>query len=223
MPRRYNSKETVELILSASMKLFHEKGFDKTSMQEIVEESGVSKGSIFHHFHSKEEILTAVIMGQAEAESRVICKWLGEIEPMTAKERMIALLDRFFEDADVGPDPLAVQVFKSPPMILAIMQESLKIIAPIYAKIFKEGIADGSITATLPEQCAEALVLLMNYWCNSLIFACDRENLLNRIRFVQQMMRGLGADVISDKHISQLMKLSENLNDGGLQNGINSN
>jgi len=217
MPRRYNSKETIELILSASMKLFNEKGFDKTSMQEIVDESGVSKGSIFHHFNSKEEILTAVIVSQAKEHDRIIRKWLDEMESVAAKEKMIALLDKTFEDTGVSE---GAQVLKSPQMTLAIMQESLKIIAPTYAKIFVEGMEDGSITTTRPNQCAEALVLLMNYWCNATIFECDTNSLLNRILFIQEMMRGLGADVISDKHISKFMELSKNLGGGGNQNGI---
>jgi len=223
MPRRYNSKETVALILSASMELFRKKGFDKTSMQEIVDESGVSKGSIFHHFHSKEEILTAVIVNQAKAHHQMICKWLDEIEHMTGKEKMIALLDRVFEDTNADVDTLGVQVMKSPRMILAIMQESLKITAPIYAKIFKEGMTDGSITTDLPDQCAEALVLLMNYWCNSIIFECDIAHLTQRILFVQQMMRQLGADVISDAHVSQFRKIFQNFNSGEVQNGIKDN
>ena len=222
MPRRYNSKETVELILSTSMKLFHEKGFDKTSMQEIVDASGVSKGSIFHHFRSKEEILTAVIVNQAKAHDQIIRKWLDEMEGVTAKEKMIALLDRVFEGADVGADPLDVQVLKSPQMILAIMQESLKIVAPTYAKIFKEAMKDGSLTTTRPDQCAEAFVLLMNYWCNPILFACDAQNLLDRILFLQQMMRSLGADVITDRHIAAFRKLSEALIDGGIEHGIDS-
>ena len=216
MPRRYNSKETVELILSASMKLFHEKGFDKTSMQEIVEESGVSKGSIFHHFDSKEEILTAGIVNQAKAHGQIIRTWLDELEGMTAKEKMIVLLDRVFEDTDV--DALSVRILKSPQLILAVMQESLKITAPTYAKIFKEGVEDGSITTVFPDQCAEALVLLMNYWCNSIIFECDLPHLTQRMLFVQQMMKQLGADVITDHHVSQLVKIFENF--GGSHDGI---
>jgi len=223
MPRRYNSKETIALILSAAMKCFNEKGFDKTSMQEIVTESGVSKGSIFHHFSSKEEILMAVIVNRAKAQDQVIRKWIDQLKGMTGKEKMIALLDRVFEDADVSPDALSVQIFKSPQMILATMQESLKIVAPTYAKIFKEGMEDGSIKTTLPNQCTEALVMLMNYWCNPIIFECDTENLLNRMLFTQQMMRALGADVITDNHVSQFMKLYKNLNNEEIQNGTDNN
>ncbi|MCL2857415.1 MAG: TetR/AcrR family transcriptional regulator [Oscillospiraceae bacterium] len=206
MPRRYNSKETIELILSASIKLFNEKGFDKTSMQEIVDESGVSKGSIFHHFNSKEEILTAVMVNQAKTYEQVILKWLGEVESMTAKEKMIAMLDKILEDADMGADALGKHVLKSPQMILAAMQESLKIAAPIYAQIFKEGTEDGSITTAYPEECAQVFTLLMNFWCDNAIFECSTKELCNRAVFFQQMMRDLGADVISDKHISQFIK-----------------
>ena len=219
MPRRYNSKETIELILAASMKLFSEKGFDKTSMQEIVDESGVSKGSIFHHFKSKEEILTTAIVNQAKAHEQILCQWLNGLDGMTGKEKMATLIDRLFEDVetDKTTERFGEQVFKSPQMILAIMQESLKIAAPIYAKILKEGIEDGSITVALPDECAEAFSLLINFWCDATIFQSSAEHVSKRLMFVQQMMRALGADVISDQHISQFIKLY-----GGLQNELNS-
>jgi len=211
MTRRYNSKETIELILSASMKLFNERGFDKTSMQAIVDKSGVSKGSIFHHFISKEDILMTVIIRKAETEHEQISKWLGEIKNMTAKEKLTVFLDKLFEDINTEDGHLNSQVLRSPQMVLITMQKSLKITAPIYANLFKEGVKDGSISTELPDQCAEALVLLMNFWCNTVIFECDKMNLFNRILFIQQMMRELGADIISDQHISQIMKLSEKL------------
>ena len=45
--------ETKERIMSVAFELFCSKGYDKVSMNEIVERSGVSKGGIFHHFESK--------------------------------------------------------------------------------------------------------------------------------------------------------------------------
>lgn len=216
MPRRYNSKETIELILSASSKLFVEKGFDKTSMQEIVDESGVSKGSIFHHFNSKEEILTAVMVDQAKAYEQVIRKWLNEIEGKTAKEKLIVLLDRMWEETDAGAIALDMQVLKSPQVILSAMQENLKILAPIYAQVFREGINDGSIVTDYPDEFAQVFTLLMDFWCESYIFECDISGLRNRLAFFQQMMRGLGADVITDKHISRFVKLFKSQNTGGM-------
>ena len=47
-------------ILEASGALFAEKGFDATTMQDIILRSGLSKGAIYHHFRSKEEIMQAL-------------------------------------------------------------------------------------------------------------------------------------------------------------------
>ena len=44
-------------ILEASGALFAEKGFDATTMQDIMARSGLLKGAIYHHFKSKEEIM----------------------------------------------------------------------------------------------------------------------------------------------------------------------
>ncbi|MCT4634051.1 MAG: TetR/AcrR family transcriptional regulator [Firmicutes bacterium] len=46
-----------EKILKASLKLFVEYGFHGTSIKNIVTESGVSNGGVYHHFSSKEKIV----------------------------------------------------------------------------------------------------------------------------------------------------------------------
>ena len=61
MARNKYPEETVNKILDVSMRLFLEKGFENTSMQDIVDGlGGLSKGAIYHHFKSKEDILGAV-------------------------------------------------------------------------------------------------------------------------------------------------------------------
>lgn len=54
MPR---SKGARQAILHAAIDLFAEFGYDATSVQQIVERAGVTKGALYHHFTSKEEIL----------------------------------------------------------------------------------------------------------------------------------------------------------------------
>lgn len=61
MARKNNPKQAIENIITISAKLFAEKGYDKTSMQDIVDALGMSKGGIFHHFKSKEDIFNAVM------------------------------------------------------------------------------------------------------------------------------------------------------------------
>ena len=50
MARNKYPEQTVEKILEVSLKLFSEKGYEKTTMQDIVNALGMSKGAIYHHF-----------------------------------------------------------------------------------------------------------------------------------------------------------------------------
>ena len=48
--------KTKRKIFETSMKLFAEKGYDATSIEEITSVVGVAKGTLYYHFSSKEEI-----------------------------------------------------------------------------------------------------------------------------------------------------------------------
>ena len=60
-PRRNRDKEqTIEDILGAARKLFSEKGLHGTSLRDLEQASGVSKGLILFHFESKEKLYAKV-------------------------------------------------------------------------------------------------------------------------------------------------------------------
>ena len=61
MARNKYPEITVEKILDVAQRLFLEKGYDNTTIQDIVNElGGLTKGAIYHHFKSKEEIIDAL-------------------------------------------------------------------------------------------------------------------------------------------------------------------
>lgn len=53
--------KTKRKIFEASLKLFSEKGYDATSIEEITATVGVAKGTLYYHFNSKEEIFNFLI------------------------------------------------------------------------------------------------------------------------------------------------------------------
>ncbi|MCQ2427946.1 MAG: TetR/AcrR family transcriptional regulator [Clostridia bacterium] len=55
MPKRTNS--TKSKIVEAAWQLFYEQGYDDTTIDEIIEKSCTSKGSFYHYFNGKEELL----------------------------------------------------------------------------------------------------------------------------------------------------------------------
>ena len=50
-------KNTKGKIVSAAWKLFYEQGYDETTVEEIIDESGTSKGSFYHYFEGKDSLL----------------------------------------------------------------------------------------------------------------------------------------------------------------------
>ncbi len=60
MNRRERKKQETRLnIMDCAVDLFQEKGFPKTSMEEIAETADVSKGTLYNYFQDKESILSA--------------------------------------------------------------------------------------------------------------------------------------------------------------------
>ena len=79
MARNKHPEETVEKILAVSAKLFMEKGYEHTTLQDIIDNlGGLTKGAIYHHFKGKEEILLASRTGW-ESRRRPGCGRSGTI------------------------------------------------------------------------------------------------------------------------------------------------
>ncbi len=55
-----NSRNTRSRIVSAAWDLFYENGYDATTVEEIVERSGTSKGSFYHYFAGKDALLSSL-------------------------------------------------------------------------------------------------------------------------------------------------------------------
>ncbi len=46
-----------EIIINAAWELFQEKGYEETTLKDIIERSGTSRGAFYHNFRSKEDVL----------------------------------------------------------------------------------------------------------------------------------------------------------------------
>jgi AcrR family transcriptional regulator len=66
-------------LLSVATRLFAERGFDRTSVQEIVEAAGVTKGAMYHYFDSKDDLLY-------EIYGRVLREQTERLEKVAATE-----------------------------------------------------------------------------------------------------------------------------------------
>jgi len=92
MARNKHPEETVDLILDASFRLFMNKGYEHTSIQDIINRlGGLSKGAIYHHFKSKEDILLAVTNRMTEESNRILAAICNRSD-LNGKEKLKAIL-----------------------------------------------------------------------------------------------------------------------------------
>ena len=88
MARNKHPEETVNLILDAAFRLFLEKGYEHTSIQDIIGQlGGLSKGAIYHHFKSKEDILIAVTDRMTAASNQMLAD-IRDRKDLTGKEKL---------------------------------------------------------------------------------------------------------------------------------------
>lgn len=70
MTQEERSEKSKQQILDAALKRFSHKGYGATSVRDIAEEAGLSKGNVYHHFPDKEAIFRALIDRYFEAMSQ---------------------------------------------------------------------------------------------------------------------------------------------------------
>lgn len=59
---RKNGRNTKGRIVSAAWKLFYDQGYEQTTVEDIIAESGTSKGSFYHYFEGKDALLETLSM-----------------------------------------------------------------------------------------------------------------------------------------------------------------
>jgi AcrR family transcriptional regulator len=85
--------ETKKRILNVAFRLFHEQGYNATSVSTILREAEVNSGSLYHFFPSKEALLSGVLEhALGELHPRVMAHVEQVADPI---ERIFALLARY--------------------------------------------------------------------------------------------------------------------------------
>jgi AcrR family transcriptional regulator len=159
-PRPDVSKERTQQILDAAIRVFSRLGFHNASMDDIVAESGLSKGALYWYFKSKDDIIIAIldaIFARELAGARALPD-----APGTAQERLLQFI-RLTVDEIQGMKvllPIAYEFYS-----LAFRNKAVqKTLSNYFASylsalvpLIEQGIARGEFRAVDPEQTAFAI------------------------------------------------------------------
>ncbi|MBD8925125.1 MAG: TetR/AcrR family transcriptional regulator [[Eubacterium] rectale] len=207
MSRNKYPEVTVEKILDVSQRLFYEKGYEKTSIQDIVNElGGLSKGAIYHHFKSKEDILCeleerifkdnnpfAVVEKEKNLNGLQKLKYVIELNQKNqAMDENSQITEQF------------VPLLENPHILASTIQSNRKYLSPCFRKLIQEGIDDGSIKTKYAKELSE-LLPLMELWMMPSVFPASDEEIEHKFEFLKNMFEKMGLPIF-DENVVGILK-----------------
>lgn len=165
--------KTKRKIFEASMKLFAEKGYDATSIEEITATVGVAKGTLYYHFSSKEEIFNFLIEEGIKLLKNSIAIKTGNLENYLDKLRAIVLIQiKILIKYENFITIILSQIWGNDPRSQMCRRYVFEYIQMI-EEIVKEGIARGEIIEGDSNVIASGI---FGFICSSLIYKMRHQN-----------------------------------------------
>jgi TetR/AcrR family transcriptional regulator, cholesterol catabolism regulator len=154
-------------IVRASVQLFVEKGFHKTTTREIAKASGLSNGALYEYVKSKEDVLYLVCQHiHDEIHARLAQNLTEDALAIQRLEQAVASFLSVIRDME-DEVLLIYQESKSlPPQYLHEVLQSEQAITDIFVDLLQAGLTDGSIALTPTELplVAEDIMVLGQMW-----------------------------------------------------------
>ena len=204
MSRNKYPEETVERILDTAQRLFLEKGYEQTTIQDITDNlGGLTKGAIYHHFKSKEEIIDAVsdrmFFSNNPFEAVRERKDLNGLQKLREAIRL--------NQSDQERMNLTIQsipVCKNPRLLMEMINSNRKILTPYYQELLEEGNRDGSIHTKYAKEIAELMPLLTSLWMLPSVFPGSKKDMKHKFLFIGEMLEKMGVPLF-DQEILQIV------------------
>ena len=199
MARNKYPEITVEKILEAAQRLFLEKGYEHTTIQDIVDElGGLTKGAVYHHFKSKEDIICALSDKLfAENNPFAAVKQRKDLNALQKMREAVKLNQQNTQEKQLNIE--ALPLLKNPRILVEMIQSNHQPLTPLWRDLLEEGIADGSIQTEFPKEIAELIPLLGDVWLYPNLFPATEEELVHRFFFFKEMLEKMGAPIIDDE------------------------
>ena len=157
MPRIHRpTAQRREEILDAAHTLFTTKGFQPTTMEDILRIVGIAKGTLYYHFPSKEQILKALVLRivhQVEQQAREIAA-----SSAPAADKLAAIMSAM---RLVDTETELVDQFHAPgnaEFHLLSITAMIEHLTPVLTEVITQGASEGTFTTERPRDAIELLL-----------------------------------------------------------------
>ncbi len=201
-------------IIETAFNLFVQNGYERTSVQQIIDTLGISKGTFYHHFKSKDDLLDAVISDILEDVASEINRIANSDKDAVTKLIEIYGVFRGKEDA---LKLILAELYRDTNLKMRqkFLDQMLKITSPPLNKVLEQGKAEGAFDIVEVEGIAR-LLIVMDMAVGEAFFGLMKErdtkgikSMLDAYAFAIKRILGTDADIkFTDVDV---LKLIENI------------
>ena len=166
-PRTRNPEKRRAQLMDCAEALFSTKGFADTTVADVLDAAGVSKGGFYHHFAAKEDLFFAVLERRVARYGDLLEAIAGDTAkpPLERLCEIIGFEGRSLQGTDLAPHIQLLRALNAD-RNLAMAERTIRLsrdaLIPVLARILREGQATGDFTlSAAPEATAD---LLSHLW-----------------------------------------------------------
>lgn len=154
-----SAEERKNEILDVAEQLFAEKGFDNASTNDIIKRIGIARGTLYHHFKSKEEILDAIVNRITNA-GIARAKIIVSDKTIPLQDRLTGIILALNVSGDVQEEVFE-QIHKPQNALLhqKMQEHLLSGVVPIITTLIEEGNEIGLFDSKYPAEAAEMIMI----------------------------------------------------------------
>ncbi|MCI9363437.1 MAG: TetR/AcrR family transcriptional regulator [Oscillospiraceae bacterium] len=212
-PVKKTPEQWKQEILNAAQNLFASKGYQETSVSDIMNMAGGAKGMFYHCFQSKEEVMYA-LGNQLFFENNPF-EAIKKRKDLNGLQKIKALLVLNQSDTKRhNLNMLAIPILKDPHILAAAIKENRRVLTPLWLELLEEGKKDGSIQTEYTKELSELLPLI-NFWLLPSVFPATEEELHHKYRFVMEVLKHMGLPLLDDDILSFTEKFITDISEKG--------
>lgn len=213
MARNKHPEVTVEKILDVAQQLFLEKGYDNTTIQDIVDKlGGLTKGAVYHHFKSKEDIICALSDKLfSDCNPFIEVKKREDLNGLQKMREVMRLNQSNTNGTEINLQVLPL--LKNPRIFTELIEANRRDLSPRWLELIEEGIADGSIQTEYAKEIAELIPLLGDVWLYPAVYPATESEIFHKFCFLKEMLEKMGVPVIDDEMTDILKKQIQKIPD----------
>lgn len=176
-------------IIETAAKLFNLKGYEQTSIDEIIAEKGIAKGTFYYYFHTKEDLLFSVISFLIE-DGVERARQIAFDAPLSPQEKLIQVI------ACVNQNQIdKVEMMKQLHQVnnMRMHQEislaAIRQLTPLLTHVIEEGIAQGVFHTPYPKECVEMYLTISRFLLDDSLYHWTQKESLEHVQALLYLMQ----------------------------------